>query len=78
MRELAKQLKDSGRMVLAYNTDGIWYCGEIYHGEGEGNGLGQWSNDHTNCTIRFKSAGSYEYIENGKYRISGRNKLYQA
>ena len=79
MRELAQQLKDSGRMVLAYNTDGIWYCGDIYHGAGEGEELGQWSNDHTNCAIRFKSAGSYEYIENGKYKpvVRGKTKLEQ-
>jgi hypothetical protein len=67
MRELAEKMKKSGRRILAYNTDGIWYVGDVYHDEGEGKGLGQWENDHINCKIRFKSAGSYEYIENGKY-----------
>lgn len=67
MRELAEEMKKSGRRILAYNTDGIWYVGDVYHAEGEGKGLGQWENDHINCKIRFKSAGSYEYIENGKY-----------
>lgn len=67
MRELADRMKKSGRQILAYNTDGIWYKGDIYHDENEGKGLGNWENDHTNCRIRFKSAGSYEYIENGKY-----------
>lgn len=67
IKELAKQLRDSGRVILAYNTDGIWYTGDIYHGKGEGPELGQWENDHTNCKIRFKSAGSYEYIENNRY-----------
>ena len=77
MRELAAQIEASGRTILAYNTDGIWYSGEIYHGEGEGKELGQWSNDHSDCLIRFKSAGSYEYIEKGNYKavVRGRTKL---
>ena len=65
--EMARRLKDSGRTVLLYNTDGVWYRGEIYHGEGEGDDIGQWRNDHTNCTLRIKSPGAYEYIESGKY-----------
>jgi hypothetical protein len=68
MQDLADNMKQSGRKILAYNTDGIWYTGDIYHGNGEGHDLGQWENDHINCTIRFKSAGSYEYIEDGKYK----------
>jgi hypothetical protein len=68
-----------GRKVLAWNTDGIWYQGEIFHGAefGEGTELGQWENDHTNCTFRMKSGGSYEYIEDGKYKpvVRGRTKL---
>ena len=67
MRELAQKLKDSGRVILAYNTDGIWYLGDIYHGENEGQELGQWENDHINCKIRFKSGGTYEFIENEVY-----------
>lgn len=68
IRELAMRLTEEGRTIIAYNTDGIWYCGDVYHGEGEGDGLGEWSNDHTNCRIRFKSAGCYEFEEAGKYR----------
>lgn len=77
IRALAEELKESGRMILAYNTDGIWYTGDIYHGEEEGSDLGQWENDHTNCRIRFKSAGSYEYIEDGIYKpvVRGRTLL---
>lgn len=74
MRKLAKTLEDSGRVILAFNTDGIWYLGDIYHGENEGPNLGQWENDHTNCQIRFKSGGCYEYIENGKYKPVVRGK----
>jgi hypothetical protein len=64
---LAKRLKDAGRLVISYNTDGIWYQGDIYHGEGEGKKLGDWENDHINCRFRAKSAGAYEFIEDGKY-----------
>lgn len=68
LKKIADELIAAGREILAFNTDGVWYSGEIYHGEGEGTGLGQWTNDHTNCVIRFKSAGCYEYIEDGKYK----------
>lgn len=68
-----------GRKVLAWNTDGIWYQGEIFHGAefGEGTELGQWENDHVDCTFRMKSGGSYEYIEDGKYKpvVRGKTKL---
>lgn len=64
---LTDTLAANGRKPLLHNTDGVWYQGEIFHGEGEGQNLGQWENDHTNCTLRIKSAGAYEYIENGQY-----------
>lgn len=79
VRALAEELRTSGRVILAYNTDGIWYSGDIYHGAGEGPELGQWHNDHTDCTIRFKSAGAYEYIEDGQYHpvVRGYTRLDQ-
>ena len=61
------RLITSGRTILGFNTDGIWYQGDIYHGEGEGDKLGEWSNDHINCLFRSKSNGAYEFIENGQY-----------
>ena len=67
LNELTARLIAAGRTILAWNTDGIWYCGEPYHGEGEGEELGQWSHDHINCRIRFKSAGCYEFEDKGKY-----------
>lgn len=75
--KLADELRASGRFILGYNTDGIWYQGEIFHGEGEGKDLGQWENDHINCIFRSKSNGAYEYIEDGKYHpvIRGRTVL---
>lgn len=65
--ELAARLKKEGRFPILFNTDGIWYSGEIYHGEGEGDDMGQWHNDHTDCQFRAASPGSYEFIEDGKY-----------
>ena len=72
--DLTKRLNQSGRKVLMRNTDGIWYQGNIYHGDGEGKGLGQWENDHINCQYRAKSVGCYEYIENGIYTPVARGK----
>ena len=64
---LVEKLEKSGRTVLLLNTDGIWYNGPLYHGDGEGSGLGQWENDHKNCQFRMASAGAYEFIEEGTY-----------
>ena len=65
--EIVKRLEESGRTVLLLNTDGVWYNGPLYHGEGEGSGLGEWQNDHKNCQFRMASAGAYEFIEKGIY-----------
>ena len=77
IKALTRALKANGNVILSYNTDGIWYMGDVYHGEGEGNQLGQWHNDHINCQFRAKSAGAYEYIENGQYKavVRGKTKL---
>ena len=67
VRNLAQEVENAGRKVLVFNTDGFWYDGPIYHGKGEGEGLGQWHNDHINCKFRMSSAGVYEFIEDGEY-----------
>ena len=64
--EVYMELKNTNHKVLAFNTDGIWYQGDIFHGKYEGAGLGEWENDYTNVKkIRFKSAGlgAYEFIK---------------
>lgn len=66
---LKDKLRESGRIVLAYNSDGIWYKGDIYHDENEGKNIGQYKNDHTNCKIRFRSINAYEFIEDDKYHV---------
>ena len=76
---LSMILQKTGRRIIGYNTDGIWYQGEIFHDvrAGEGDGVGKWHNDHVNCKFRAKSDGAYEFIENGKYYpvIRGLTKL---
>ena len=67
VKNLAERLEKKGRIVISFNTDGIWYKGAVYHGDGEGEGLGEWHNDHTSCKFRAKSAGAYEFIEDGVY-----------
>ena len=64
---LAKTLEKSGRIVLLLNTDGIWYSGKIYHGEGEGSNMGEWQHDYIKCKFRMAGAGAYEFIEKGIY-----------
>lgn len=65
--------------ILAYNTDGIWVASRngLPKLHAIGPGLGQWDIDHVVEKLRFKSAGAYEYIENGKYKavIRGRTRL---
>ena len=63
--KLKEDLIKSGRKIILTNTDGIWYQGEIYHGEGEGPNLTEWENDHTNCILWCKTPGCYQYIEDG-------------
>lgn len=67
IKKLAEKLEKKGRIILTFNTDGIWYKGAVFHGEGEGEGMGQWHNDHVKCKFRAKSSGAYEFIEDGQY-----------
>lgn len=72
MEMMTKRLERNKFTVIAYNTDGIFYAdfrnpNRLYHDELEGDDMGQWCHDHHFEKIRFKSAGAYEYIENGKY-----------
>lgn len=80
LMEISQRLAENDRRVLLWNTDGVWYQGEIFHGEGEGKALGEWENDHVNCRLRIKSAGAYEFIEDGKYYpvLRGYTKLDEA
>lgn len=65
VRDMAEYLELNGRVVLLYNTDGIWYIGKSINQNNTR--LGGWKEDHKNCKIRIKSAGAYEFIENGVY-----------
>lgn len=66
--ELSVKLIKNGNKIIAYNTDGIWYTGNIYHDENEGTGLGKWKNDVINSHGIFRSCGAYQYVTyNGDY-----------
>lgn len=77
LNKLSTKLRESGRIIVSYNTDGIWYLGDIYHDEDEGTGLMKYKNDHINCKARFRSPSAYEFIEDGQYHavLSGITKL---
>lgn len=50
VQAIASQIKKAGGLILGFNTDGLFYRmldGSIYHGEGEGDKVGQWHNDYT-------------------------------
>lgn len=66
---MSNKLISSGRRILSYNTDGIWYQGELYEDDTFGTDIGQWKTDYKNCKIRYKSKGAYEFVdENGIYK----------
>lgn len=74
---MALELERNGRKPLLFNTDGIWYQGDRYSPANEGGDMGQWAHDHTNCRLRIKSAGSYEFMEGDTYKavVRGRTRL---
>ena len=74
LNKMSNWLTKHGRTVIMYNTDGIWFAGEPVPQTMLGKGLGDWKQDHTNCTFRAKSAGTYEFLENGKYTAVARGK----
>lgn len=79
MERIAKELKAQKKKILAFNTDGVWYVDKKsdFHSDLIGEGLGKAGIDHVDCQIRFKSKGSYEFIENGVYKpvVRGLTKL---
>lgn len=81
INEIAEELNSQDKTILAFNTDGIWFIdtGKRFKSKWIGDGLGKAAIDHTNCKIRFKSKGSYEFIENGKYTpvVRGSTRLDQ-
>lgn len=88
INKITTELIRQGYAPLAYNTDGIWYArldngktvpSEPMRCDLEGTTLGTYANDHVDCRIRWKSKGSYEYIENGVYKpvVRGATRLDQ-
>lgn len=77
VKSMAKYVHDHNGIVLLYNTDGFWYIGCDIPESMLSTELGGWKMDHKDCTFRMKSAGAYEFIENGIYTpvIRGKTKL---
>lgn len=73
---MSEKLINAGRRILSYNTDGIWYQGDLYEDDTFGTDIGQWKTDYTNCKIRYKSKGAYEFVDdNGNYKPVVRGEL---
>lgn len=71
IRYYLQQLELNGFEPLLVNTDGIWYrskdrTNRCFHDDREGYSLGQWKHDHSDVKLYIKSAGAYQYIEDGK------------
>lgn len=77
VEEMTQWLRKNGRIVLLWNTDGIWFAGESVKDIFNSTQLGEWHEDYTDCKFRAKSAGCYEFICNGKYeaRVRGKTKF---
>lgn len=58
---------------LLINTDGIWYIDKLnknrkYTNNGESMDFGGWKHDHKDVKLYIKSAGAYQYLEDGKVK----------
>lgn len=67
VNEMVEKLRKKGMIPILTNVDGIWYISDKgpFHGEGEGEDLCQWKNDHFDCRFIMTSVGCYQYLENG-------------
>lgn len=76
LEHVSKLIVDNDCVIIGYNTDGVWAQGDPSF-INDSSELGQFRVDHKNCKLRFKSAGAYEYIEEGKYHpvIRGKTAL---
>ncbi len=73
----AIELIRKGCKILLYNTDGFWFKKPEQMEIESSYKLGEFKLDHKDCTLRIKSEGVYEYIEDGKYYpvVRGTTKL---
>lgn len=78
LQELIAHYEGLGCELIATNTDGAWFTingvPETKLREGTSELLGEHKIDHWNCTLRYKTKGAYEYIENGVYTVRMRGK----
>lgn len=71
LQEIIKYFMDLGCEFVATNTDGAWFVQngvpEELIREHESSKLGDYKIDHWDCKLRYKTKGSYEFIEDGVY-----------
>lgn len=83
---IIKEYEKRGCTLIATNTDGAWLEPPADHRRersfledvpGYGKKLGEFSIDHYDCLLRYRTRGAYEYIEDGIYEpvIRGRTRL---
>lgn len=78
LQDIIKYYMDLGCVFIGTNTDGAWFLQNDVPEEdikaNESKELGKYKVDHWNCTLRYKSKGAYEYMENGEYKAVVRGK----
>lgn len=84
LQKLIAYYEKEGCKLIGTNTDGAWFEAPKDMEEWEVNRitsdrLGGCKVDHWDCTLRYKTRGAYEFIENGVYTpvVRGSTKLDQ-
>ena len=76
LASIIKRYEKIGCKLVATNTDGAWLIPPKGHERdrdflsdvrGYGSKLGEFSIDSFDCTLRYRTRGAYEYIEDGIY-----------
>ena len=79
MYRILRNMHKQNFLVIACNTDGIWYKDKtdqnrLYHDDFEGKGLSKWKHDYTNCRFyAYNYKGIYYfYTPDGKFNVRAR------
>lgn len=87
LQEIIHVYQGFGCKLVGTNTDGAWFIPpenftriQAENVPGFGSGLGEFKIDAWDCQLRYKSAGAYEYICEGKYtpKLRGHSSLDDA
>lgn len=84
LQKIKKLFIKLGYDLIATNTDGVWVVSNTWRSREElerllgcSDELGKFRFDHFGCKLRYKSAGAYEFVEDGVYHavVRGKTKL---